>query len=108
MSNARTIRAPRINPLVQNVKQNPIREMTRRIEQASGDPEIISFGGGQPSLPPPEFVLKKAADYLKEIKAHRYTSTQGLVEVRDALAKMMVREEGWSDIDAGNILLTQS
>ncbi|HEX4922055.1 MAG TPA: pyridoxal phosphate-dependent aminotransferase [Candidatus Bathyarchaeia archaeon] len=108
MSDAKAIRAPRVNPLVQNLKQNPIREMTKRIEQARGDPEIISFGGGQPSLPPPDFVLKKAPEYLKEIKAHRYTSTQGLVEVRDALAKMMVREEGWSDIGAENILLTQS
>jgi aspartate aminotransferase len=105
---ADTIRVPRINPLVQAVKQSPIREMTKRIENARGDPEIISFGGGQPSFPPPEFVLRKAGEYLKQIRVHRYTSTPGLVEVRDALAKMMVREEGWSDIDESNILLTQS
>jgi aspartate aminotransferase len=90
------------------MKQNPIRELTKRIEMARGDPEIISFGGGQPSLPPPEFVLKTADDYLKQIRVHRYTSTPGLPEVRDAIAKMMVREEEWIDIDADNILLTQS
>jgi aspartate aminotransferase len=108
LSSLGIIHRPRINPLVQAVRQNPIREMTKRLENASGDPEIISFGGGQPSLPPPEFVLDTADDYLKQIRVHRYTSTAGLREVRDALAKMMVREEEWSDIDADNILLTQS
>ena len=108
LSSVGTIHPPRINPLIAGLKQNPIREMTKRIESARGDPEIISFGGGQPSLPPPSFVMEKASEYLKQIRVHRYTSTAGLLEVRDALAKMMVREEGWSDIDENNILLTQS
>ncbi len=103
-----TIHRPKINPLIQSMKQNPIRELTKRLEIANGDPEIISFGGGQPSLPPPEFALKTADDYLKQTRVHRYTSTPGLPEVRDAIAKMMVREEEWIDIDADNILLTQS
>jgi aspartate aminotransferase len=102
------IRRPRINPILQSMKQNPIRELTKRIESARGDPEIISFGGGQPSVPPPKFVLDKADEYLKQIKVHRYTSTAGLPEVRNALAEMMVREEEWYDLDANNILLTQS
>jgi aspartate/methionine/tyrosine aminotransferase len=101
-------RRPRINPILQSMKQNPIRELTKRIESARGDPEIISFGGGQPSLPPPKFVLEKADGYLKQMKVHRYTSTAGLPEVRTALAEMMVREEEWYDLDANNILLTQS
>jgi aspartate aminotransferase len=108
LNGAETIHPPRINPLVQAVKQNPIREMTKRLENARGDPEIISFGGGQPSLPPPDFVLEKAGEYLKQIRVHRYTSTPGLPEVRDALAKMMVREERWSDLNENNILMTQS
>jgi aspartate aminotransferase len=102
------IHRPRINPLIQSMKQNPIRELTKRIESARGDPEIISFGGGQPSLPPPKFVLEKADEYLRQIKVHRYTSTAGLPEVRNALAQMMVREEEWYDLDESNILLTQS
>jgi aspartate aminotransferase len=102
------IRRPRINPILQSMKQNPIRELTKRIESARGDPEIISFGGGQPSLPPPKFALEKAGEYLKETRVHRYTSTAGLPEVRKALAQMMVREEEWYDIDENNVLLTQS
>ena len=108
LSSVSSIHRPRINPLVQAVRHNPIREMTKRLENARGDPEIISFGGGQPSLPPPKFALDRASDYLKQIRVHRYTSTPGLPEVRDAIAKMMVREEVWSNIDANNILLTQS
>ncbi len=102
------VHPPSVNPIIQRLKESPIREITKRLEQAGKDPEIISFGGGQPSVPPPQFALDKAHDYLKQIRSHRYTSTPGIPELRDALAKMMSLEEGWSDLDTNNLLVTQS
>ncbi len=108
MTQLRKANPPRINPVIQRLRQNPIREITKRLEQAGKDSQIISFGGGQPSQLPPEFVLEKAQEYLRQTRSHRYSSTPGMPELRDAISKMMALEEGWSDVDAGNILVTQS
>ncbi len=108
MMRPKMVNPPKVNPLVQQVKESPIREITKRLERAGKDPQIISFGGGQPSLPPPEFVMEKALDILKQTRSHRYSSTPGIPELRDAIVRMMTLEEGWSDIDPSNILVTQS
>jgi len=108
MMRSRIVHSPKVNPLIQQLKQSPIREITKRLEQAGKDPQIISFGGGQPSVPPPKFVLEKAQDYLKQIRSHRYSSTPGIPELRDAIVRMMTLEEGWSDLDPSSILVTQS
>ncbi len=99
---------PKTASLIQQLKQSPIREITKRLAQAGKDPQIISFGGGQPSLSPPEFVLEKAPGYLRQTRSHRYSSTPGIPELRDSIAKMMTLEEAWPDLDPSNILVTQS
>ncbi len=50
---------------------------------APGGKELISFGSGQPDLPPP----KEAFDILKKYKGFKYGLVQGDEALREALAK---------------------
>ena len=108
MTRSKLHHIPKVNPLIEQLKQSPIREITKRLEQAGKDHQLISFGGGQPSHPPPSFVMEKANEYLKQARSHRYSSTPGIPELRDAIVRMMMLEEGWPDLDPSNILVTQS
>ncbi len=108
MTKSRTVHTPMVNEHIKSLRQSPIRELTKRLEEARNDPEIISFGGGQPSLPPPKFIQEKAPEYFKQIRSHRYTSTPGIPELRNAIATMMTQEEGWEGLGQNNVLVTQS
>ncbi len=108
MTVTKMVQRPSLNPNIRTLKQSPIRELTKLLEQARNDPEVISFGGGQPSFPPPKFVMEKEVEYFKQSRSHRYSSTPGNEELRDGIAKMMLREEGWEYLEASNILVTQS
>ncbi len=108
MTKSKTAHTPTINEHIKSLRQSPIREVTKRLEEARNDTRIISFGGGQPGLPPPKFIQEKAPQYFKQIRSHRYTSTPGIPELRNAISTMMTREEGWEGLDEKNVLVTQS
>jgi LL-diaminopimelate aminotransferase len=66
----------------------PFAEMEKVIaeKQRKGE-EIISFGIGDPDLPPPKFVFDAMAEALKMPGMHNYSSSEGEKFFRDSVAK---------------------
>lgn len=71
------------------IKASPIRRIAALLDEARRKEDIISFGGGAPSLPPPEEVIEFLVDNLKKNpqKTVAYGSTRGLMELRELIAE---------------------
>lgn len=54
--------------------------------KANGKP-IINLGIGSPDLAPPQQVINAINDSMSHPDAHKYQSYQGLMELREAIAK---------------------
>lgn len=68
-------------------------------------PDIIGLGLGEPDFVPPPHVLEAAKRALDDGKTH-YTSTEGISELREALAKKAKREYGLTYDPETEILIT--
>lgn len=53
--------------------------------RAAGD-DIIDFGMGNPDLMPPQHVMDKVIETMKDPKAHRYSVSKGIYGLRKAMA----------------------
>ncbi|MBT5185536.1 MAG: LL-diaminopimelate aminotransferase [Kordiimonadaceae bacterium] len=53
--------------------------------RAAGD-DIIDFGMGNPDLMPPQHVMDKVTETMKDPKAHRYSVSKGIHGLRKAMA----------------------
>ena len=73
----------------------PFAEMEKVIaeKQRKGE-EIISFGIGDPDLPPPKFVFDAMAKALKMQGMHNYSSSEGEKFFRDSVAKWFEQRFG--------------
>ena len=62
-------------------------EISRKIaeKRAKGE-EVISFGIGDPDFPTPSHILEKLCQAAQEPANHRYPETEGLPELRQAIA----------------------
>lgn len=90
---------------VQKIKSFLAMDIVERLEQrrAAGRP-VISFSLGEPDLQPPESV-RRACLLALEQDFTKYTSTQGLPELREAIAKDYARKYGVT-VDPDQILVT--
>jgi len=68
-------------------------------------PDVIGLGLGEPDFVPPPHVLEAAKRALDDGKTH-YTSTAGISELREALAKKAKREYGLTYDTETEILIT--
>lgn len=68
---------------------SPIRRVAGLLAEANRKKEIISFGGGAPSLPPPEEVSAEIARRISEDPQGTcsYTGTRGFLELRRLVAE---------------------
>ena len=71
--------------------------------KAAGRP-VISFSIGEPDLPPPE-AAREACEQALEEDFTKYTSTQGLPELREEIAKHYQKKYGVS-VDPEQIIVT--
>lgn len=71
------------------IKASPIRRIAALLDEARRKEDIISFGGGAPSLPPPQEVVDFLVENLKKNpqKTVAYGSTRGLLELRELIAE---------------------
>ena len=53
--------------------------------RAAGE-DIIDFGMGNPDLMPPQHVIDKVTETMKDPKAHRYSASKGIQGLRKAMA----------------------
>jgi aspartate/methionine/tyrosine aminotransferase len=72
--------------------------------KAAGEP-IIGFGAGEPDFAPPAYVMEAAAAAAMEPASWKYTATNGLPELRKAIAAKTLRDSGW-EVSDGQVLVT--
>ena len=79
---------------------SPIRKVAALLDEARNRSEIISFGGGAPSVPPPKRFLEEFSRLLASdpLKSCGYTGTRGIPELRVAVAED-ARKYGRVDYD---------
>jgi aminotransferase len=78
-----------------------IEQSLRILEQ---HPEIISLGAGEPDFPAPKNVVTAAKKYLDKGYTH-YAPLQGKIELREAIAKKL-RKENKMDVNADDVIVT--
>lgn len=67
---------------------SPIRKVAGLLDEAREQRNMISLGGGAPSIPPPQAFLDEFARLLKSnpLRSCGYTGTRGIPELREAIA----------------------
>jgi len=80
-------------------------EISKKIAQkkASGE-EVISFAIGDPDMQTPEHILKSLCQAAREPENHRYPETEGLPELRKAIAEWYKKRFG-IELDADSEVL---
>ncbi len=72
--------------------------------QAAGE-RVIGFGAGEPDFPTPVHVVDAAIAACRDPRAHHYTPTPGLPELREAIAAKTRRDSGY-EVTAHQVLVT--
>jgi aminotransferase len=87
---------------LRNIRPSGIRRLFTLTQHM---PDLISLGIGEPDFTPPEHVLEAAKQAITEGKTH-YTPSNGIPELREALAKKFTREYGLFYNPEDEILVT--
>jgi len=87
---------PTVSDRIDLLHISPIRRVSALLAEARKQRDIISFGGGAPSLLPPQEVIDEMRRVLTEEPkmACSYVGTRGLLELRRLLSEDFAREEG--------------
>jgi len=87
---------PTVSDRIDLLHISPIRRVAALLAEARKQRDIISFGGGAPSLLPPQEVLDEMKRVLAEDPkaACSYVGTRGLLELRRLLSEDFAKEEG--------------
>lgn len=87
---------PELSYRLSIIRTSPIRRIAALLDQARQSKDIISFGGGAPSLPPPTELIEEMQRLLKEKpnRALGYCGTRGLPELRSLIAEDLEKHFG--------------
>jgi aspartate aminotransferase len=72
---------------------------------AAAGEDVVGFGAGEPDFPTPDNIVEAAIVAARDPKNHRYTPTQGLPDLREALAVKTKRDSGY-EVKPSQILVT--
>jgi aspartate aminotransferase len=80
---------PGLSDRVPLLRISPIRRVTALLDAARKKTDIVSFGGGAPSLPPAREVLEEMCLRLQQepLRSSTYTGTKGLPELRQLISE---------------------
>jgi aspartate/methionine/tyrosine aminotransferase len=92
------------NRLAQRVRLKDKHIVTRMMELASGLPDVIKLGRGDPDLDTPEHIIRAGQEALASGATH-YTNPMGLPELRQAIADNILANGG-ADYAPENIVVT--
>jgi aspartate aminotransferase len=87
---------------------SPIRRVAALLAEANKRKELISFGGGGPSLPPPREVSEEIITRISEDSqdASAYTGTKGYLGLRRLVADDWARHQGETYEPEAEVILT--
>lgn len=76
-----------LSKIEHELKESPIRRIAALLAEAGKHEDIISFGGGAPSLEPPKAVTSALINSLKNapFNSVRYGATKGRIELREKI-----------------------
>ena len=85
---------------------SPIRRVTALLDEAQKKGDIVSFGGGAPSLPPAREVLDEMCGQLQRqpLRSSAYTGTRGLPELRQLISED-IKKYGKLDYEAAREII---
>lgn len=72
--------------------------------QAAGE-DVCGFGAGEPDFDTPDFIKEAAITALRDGKT-KYAPAAGIVELRAALAEKFVRDNAFSHVDPGQVVVS--
>jgi aspartate/methionine/tyrosine aminotransferase len=72
--------------------------------KAAGE-DVIGFGAGEPDFPTPAHIVAAAAEACRNPRAHHYSPSGGLPELRAAIAAKTARDSGL-EVDAAQVLVS--
>jgi aspartate/methionine/tyrosine aminotransferase len=72
--------------------------------KAAGEP-VIGYGAGEPDFPTPEHIVEAAAKACYDPRNYKYTPTQGILELREAIVAKTKRDSGL-EIKVNQVLVT--
>lgn len=86
---------------------SPIRRVASLLAEANERKELVTFGGGAPSLPPPKEVSEEIAKRITEDSqgASVYTGTRGFLELRKLIADDWATHQGMQYNPESEIIL---
>ncbi len=94
---------------MEKIHVSPIRRVAGLLDEARERGDMISFGGGAPSVPPPPGFLEEFSRLLTSnpLRSCGYTGTRGIPELRGAVADD-VKKYGRVDYDPASEIILSS
>ncbi|OYT52514.1 class I and II aminotransferase [Candidatus Bathyarchaeota archaeon ex4484_135] len=91
------------------VRKSPVRRVAALLAEARGKKDLISFGGGAPSLPPPKEVIEFLIEKLREEPqfSASYGGTRGFLELRELISQDLKRYAGIEPDPAQEMIITE-
>lgn len=91
---------PGLAKKIEVVEKSPIRRVAALLDEAKDRPEIISFGGGAPSVPPAKEVVDEIITQLQtnSLGASAYTGTRGRTDLLELISQDL-KKYGGIDVD---------
>ncbi len=86
---------------------SPIRRVTALLAETSKRKELVSFGGGGPSLPPPKEVSEEIVKRITQDSqgTSAYTGTRGYLELRKLIAEDWATHQGMRYAPENEVIL---
>ena len=92
----------KLRPIVKESESSPMREMMKMMEDRK---DLLSLSAGEANFEAPEELIELASEAMRKDK-NRYTSTNGIPIIREAVAEFAQRQWG-AIVDPGsNVLMT--
>lgn len=92
----------KLKPVVKDADSSPMREMMKMMEEKE---DLIGLSAGEANFDPPGELINMATEAMRKGK-NKYTSTNGIPQVREAVAAFL-KDQWGADVDPDqNILMT--
>ncbi|MBN2231038.1 MAG: aminotransferase class I/II-fold pyridoxal phosphate-dependent enzyme, partial [Candidatus Thorarchaeota archaeon] len=87
-----------------DIRPPPIVKLSEAAKRFMGSSNFIDMGQGLPGHIPPKSVINALAERISHPLTHRYTSDQGLLELREELS-LYLRQHSGIDVDPQNEII---